>query len=626
MADEKLRIIIEAISQQAADQIDNASKALVGIAAAAGVAATAYKALKQVMDMGREGAQIAQLESSYAKLDNRVGLTIDVMAAMRKATNDTVNDQVLMKGALTLTAGASAEYEKALVAALPQIAEMSKAASKLNPLLGNTEYFFDKLTLAAKRQSAQMADDSGAVINMGNAVKEVHPALRELTDNYEDLTKEQKFLNEMLFQGDQMMRQVGGSTESATDVFEQLDVATKKYADTVKKEMIPAATALAKYFKSVIEAQTDTIDIFLRLQAAQRSGYLDMEDYTKAITQAQYGEQGREQALQTLLVAEGKQAAQLQYNKSKLEDWRDTVLVAGSAALTASEAQELAGDRIFTYAEKAQFGADMTAYMATQAGEAALANASLALSLKDATEAAAGQAVIGMLNDAYRDGQIEANTYAEAISDIGMATGLMDEKSAALASNLILITDGLVKNQSEAGNMGEAVNLAFQSAQSGVENFGSYLESQLPGLVHASQKASVPHLEKMKEDLDNPRMSAEGIGEALRRIPGTYEATVVIHTIGGVPSLGAGGGGKVDSEEKYGNAAGGSWMVGPSWHNDSFPLGGGRYAQAGEQVDVTPAGQTAAQNALMSAWMEKLDNTLESLPRRIAREMLTTVV
>ena len=626
MADEKLRIIIEAISQQAADQIDNASKALVGIAAAAGVAATAYKALKQVMDMGREGAQIAQLESSYAKLDNRVGLTIDVMAAMRKATNDTVNDQVLMKGALTLTAGASAEYEKALVAALPQIAEMSKAASKLNPLLGNTEYFFDKLTLAAKRQSAQMADDSGAVINMGNAVKEVHPALRELTDNYEDLTKEQKFLNEMLFQGDQMMRQVGGSTESATDVFEQLDVATKKYADTVKKEMIPAATALAKYFKSVIEAQTDTIDIFLRLQAAQRSGYLDMEDYTKAITQAQYGEQGREQALQTLLVAEGKQAAQLQYNKSKLEDWRDTVLVAGSAALTASEAQELAGDRIFTYAEKAQFGADMTAYMATQAGEAALANASLALSLKDATEAAAGQAVIGMLNDAYRDGQIEANTYAEAISDIGMATGLMDEKSAALASNLILITDGLVKNQSEAGNMGEAVNLAFQSAQSGVENFGSYLESQLPGLVHASQKASLPHLEKMKEDLDNPRRSAEGIGEALRQIPGTYEATVVIRTVGSVPSLGAGGGGKVTSEEKYGNAAGGSWIIGPSWHNDSFPLGGGRYGQAGEQVDVTPAGQTAAQNALMGAWMEKLDNTLESLPRRIAREMLTTVV
>ena len=626
MADEKLRIVIEAISQQAADQIDNASKALVGIAAAAGVAATAYKALKQVMDMGREGAQIAQLESSYAKLENRVELTTDVMAAMRKATNDTVNDQVLMKGALTLTAGASAEYEKALMAALPQIAEMSKAASKLNPLLGSTEYQFDSLTLAAKRQSKQIADNAGINIDMGKAIQEVHPSLQMLANDYNDLTSEQKFLNEMLFQGQTLIEQAGGSIEATTDVFEQLDVATKKYADTVKKELIPAATGLAKYFKAVVEAQTDALDIQQRLKTAQRSGYLEMEDYTKAITQAQYGEQGREQALQTLLVAESRQAAYLEYNKARLEDWRDTVLVAGSAALTASEAQELAGDRIFTYAEKAQFGADMTAYMATQAGEAALANASLALSLKDATEAAAGQAVIGMLNDAYRDGQIEASTYATAITDIGMATGLMDEKSAALAGNLILITDGLVKNQSEAGNMGEAVNLAFQSAQTGVENFGSYLESQLPGLVHASQKASLPHLEKMKEDLDNPRMSAEGIGEALRKIPGTYEATVIIHTIGGVPSLGAGGGGKVDSEEKYGNAAGGSWMIGPSWHNDSFPLGGGRYAQAGEQVDVTPAGQTAAQNAMMSAWMEKLDNTLDSLPRRIAREMLTTVV
>ena len=626
MADEKLRIVIEAISQQAADQIDNASKALVGIAAAAGVAATAYKALKQVMDMGREGAQIAQLESSYAKLENRVELTTDVMAAMRKATNDTVNDQVLMKGALTLTAGASAEYEKALMAALPQIAEMSKAASKLNPLLGSTEYQFDSLTLAAKRQSKQIADNAGINIDMGKAIQEVHPSLQMLANDYNDLTSEQKFLNEMLFQGQTLIEQAGGSIEATTDVFEQLDVATKKYADTVKKELIPAATGLAKYFKAVVEAQTDALDIQQRLKTAQRSGYLEMEDYTKAITQAQYGEQGREQALQILLVAEGKQAAQLQYSKSRLEDWQQSIGDASRYIGGMSESiDELTKGQLKDYAEMDKAAA-YTRGLAQAAGEAALANASLALSLKDATEAAAGQAVIGMLNDAYRDGQIEASTYATAITDIGMATGLMDEKSAALAGNLILITDGLVKNQSEAGNMGEAVNLAFQSAQTGVENFGSYLESQLPGLVHASQKASLPHLEKMKEDLDNPRMSAEGIGEALRKIPGTYEATVIIHTIGGVPSLGAGGGGKVDSEEKYGNAAGGSWMIGPSWHNDSFPLGGGRYAQAGEQVDVTPAGQTAAQNAMMSAWMEKLDNTLDSLPRRIAREMLTTVV
>ena len=227
------------------------SGAMLGVA---GAAAGAGFALKQAFELGKQGAAIEQTTESFDDLIERVNIGIDTLEAMRKGTRRTVDDLTLMSSTLTLTAGTTGNYEQALVAIMPRLAEMAKAANKLNPTLGTTKFQLESLATAAKRQSIMIADNAGLTIKMESAVKRVHPQLRILTDEYEDLTQQQKFLNEMLWQGDKLISQVGGSVDSATDSFEQLITAISNVGDGLKQDlgtgMIPVIDHLVTVYNA----------------------------------------------------------------------------------------------------------------------------------------------------------------------------------------------------------------------------------------------------------------------------------------------------------------------------------------------------------------------------------------
>lgn len=252
-----------------------------GTVAAAGVAA------KKVFDFSREGAELNQLADSFDLLNQDVLQTPDLLDQMRSAAGGTIKDTDLMAGVLKLTAGATGEYSQTLAAISPQLLEIARASNKLNPQLGDTAFLYESLTTAAKRQSVPIADNLGLIIKMDDAVKKVHPSLQNLAGSYDELTDQQKFLNELLFQGGNLIDQVGGDVNSQADSWARLTVKVGESFDSLKRlaadgllPVVEALDRLSEDGQAAVQSQFDQADA-LALTVD------NLDDYIAALREAE---------------------------------------------------------------------------------------------------------------------------------------------------------------------------------------------------------------------------------------------------------------------------------------------------------------------------------------------------
>jgi hypothetical protein len=154
---------------------------------------------------------------------------------------------------MTLTAGAGDELAKKLMESAPQLAEIAKAANKLNPALGDTAFMYESIGTGVKRAQPLILDNLGLTIKVGDANEKM---AKELGKTVEQLTAEEKamaILNATLEAGDTLIAQVGGSVESAADDFAQMEVKIKNAKDELLKGLAPAIS-------QVVDEMTPAID------------------------------------------------------------------------------------------------------------------------------------------------------------------------------------------------------------------------------------------------------------------------------------------------------------------------------------------------------------------------------
>ena len=205
--------------------------ALAGGVAAAGIA---IKTAKELFDFATEGAAIQQLEESFIRLNESVFKTPNLLDDMTDATRGTVSPMKLMKGVMTLTAGASDEMAQEFAKASPKLAEIAKAAQKLNPTLGDTAFLYDSIATGIKRSSPLILDNLGIVVKIGKANEDYAEILGKTVEELSGMEKQQALLNATLEAGDQLIRQVGGDVGSGMDKYAQLSTAVDVLKDGFK--------------------------------------------------------------------------------------------------------------------------------------------------------------------------------------------------------------------------------------------------------------------------------------------------------------------------------------------------------------------------------------------------------
>jgi hypothetical protein len=232
------------------DKVEKSTKGLkdvfLGLSSAAAGIAGAGVIIKKALDLGREGAAIEQTGESFDFLMDKVKAAPDLMDQLTAASHGTISAFELQSSTMTLLAGAQGELATQLANATPRLLEIAKAANKLNPALGTTSFMYESIATGVKRAQPLILDNLGLTLKVGDA----NAAMAEkLGKTVKELTNEEKslaILNATLEAGDTLVGQVGGTTDSATDAFDQLGVAVKEIADAVKKKLVPGLTDAAK--------------------------------------------------------------------------------------------------------------------------------------------------------------------------------------------------------------------------------------------------------------------------------------------------------------------------------------------------------------------------------------------
>lgn len=262
-------------SKKTAIQFDDFAKVL-GVTTAAVVAVGI--AAKKAFDFTREGAVVQQTTVSFERLTESLGITADVMDQMRDASLNTVDDMTLMSSVLTMVAGASEELQVELVSASPKLLEIAKAANALNPTLGDTSFFFESIATGIKRAQPLILDNLGITLKMGEVYDDYADSLGKTANELDDLERQQALLNAVLEQGDVIIEQVGGSTESAVDAWDRYTASLKNVRAETKRNA--AETGIfQKILEEITQTNLDYADALRVRNDALDLGIIEENDY-----------------------------------------------------------------------------------------------------------------------------------------------------------------------------------------------------------------------------------------------------------------------------------------------------------------------------------------------------------
>jgi hypothetical protein len=464
-----------------------------GIDLTVGALRTMAEVGEKAFDFAEAGAAVRQTRESFDSL----GISLN---EMRGAARGTVDDMTLMGSTLTLVAGSSGEVQAAFSAAAPELLEMAKAAQKLNPTLGDVPFLYESIATAAKRQSAQIADNLGIIVKQGDAYEAYADSIGKSVNALSAEEKQIAFLNGLLDAGNVLLEQAGNSTESATDAYGRFRAEIKNMSDALKSNVDvvagPAIGAWADlltktnqvraeygYARGTVAAFFDTLGFgntlldkhenALRATAVETSRLSAQAEYY-AEMQADANEstyetvQAHDQYQQAIAGVESATAGAV----AKQNELRDALRDAEQAALNAHSAFLDAAAGLGEMSKESLVAAQINALsQAMDEGSLSLdeftqAKEQLLVTSGMLTEAErSGQSVIDGLTQQYINGAITAETYAlrvgavkDAVDEAADASDGGVGKISALGSSF-----GVAAGQADAAagsvsGLGDAVN------------------------------------------------------------------------------------------------------------------------------------------------------------------------
>lgn len=176
--------------------------------------------MKKAFDFGLEGAKTSQLRSSFERMNTEIFKSPDLLKKMSEASKGTISEIDLMQYAMLLTIGSTDELARSMAQALPKIVEIAKASAKLNPTLGDMNYLFQSITTGIKRNSPLFLDNAGLIISSERANKLYAESLGKTADKLTETEQKMALLNEVVSQGEVIIRQAGGNLESQADKYD----------------------------------------------------------------------------------------------------------------------------------------------------------------------------------------------------------------------------------------------------------------------------------------------------------------------------------------------------------------------------------------------------------------------
>ena len=514
-----------------------------------GVATGAVLAGKAIFEMGKQGAAVIQTGESFEFLLEKVGAAPDLLDQLRDATLGTVDDMTLMESTLTLTAGAGDDLSKMMMNAAPQLAEIAKAANKLNPALGDTAFMYQSIGTGVKRAQPLILDNLGLTIKVGDANEEFAESIGKTVEQLTAEEKSMAILNATLEAGDTLIAQVGGSVEAAGDEMAIAEAKIANMTDELKTRLVPVVA--------------DASDKFIE--------FIDAMDKS-------------EEPVQALIDAEKNLIITRERQLELLDDYKNGVI-------TAEELIKILTDATEDYNEELNMTAEATGWAAGQDRELITAKEDL-IEVTDDAVISMGELGLAALGANDEIGGLAGVLEKELQQALKAATDSVFELERAKFL-MKLATQNLSQAEREQAIATLAsirrVETLSGAVKDGTVSQEDYLQALMDGEVTIEEYNELMGIafdvtDKFGNELDDTKTSLEELMGTDWVIKIKYVAFGAIPDPRGFAEKGI---------PVPGGQHGLSMIVPPGFPNDSFPV----LASSGEHVQVTPRGSRGGGNS-----------------------------
>jgi len=620
MAIEKIEIVVIGKDKGGAKTIDKQKAALQKLdkegeklgktlLKATAIAAAFGIALKKAFDLGRAGAVVRQTTIAFETL---MGQADAAMREFQDVSDGTVSKMEIMASVTTALAGTQGQLKVALQGAAPELLRIAKAASALNPALGDTSFVFQSLVRGIKRSSPLIIDNANIVLKLGDAYSAYADDLGVTVEELSAVDKQMALLQETLKGGNVLIDQAGDAAESAIDPFDRLSASAKDLGDALKADI--DASGFVEETAKGVDALSKLVDEF------------DIGQVTVAFFATAIGKLPGEFA-KSVDAALGLDAMIEQYNETVAEAVRRAENLAASQKLI--EGGFIDGTR----AQRLMWVEQQKAIAIMEREAAALGEAELALiaqaeALEVSTLAAENwidtfersEQVVEAVDSVKESlGELEARekaltteiqnferaigqTGAEAAAEVGLmqielfalqgeirsVTAAWDEQTKSMLFNMVqqrLAIDGFTVEE-----------LSALTKLAGPEGFGLIDQAAVDFIGKVDESAAqldaagdqsdlfVKDLQDLQTEFLQAGTDVEALGESIEALPETISIEVKFN-VGNFPNIpgsnfGTGG------QSTVGFHLGGHFIVPTGFPNDSFPIG----VSSGEEVDVRRPG------------------------------------
>ena len=225
---------------------------------AAGVAGATAIA-KVTFELGNLGAQSLVTKQSFESVTTSVGKTVALLDEMKVAAGGTIEEMRLMQLANTALAGASGETGAKFADLIPKLIEGARAANKLNPALGTTEFLFQSLVTGIKRGSPLLIDNTGITLSIADANQRLADSLGKSVSALTEEEKQLALMEETARGVDRILVQAGGNLDTMATSADKLKVAFQELKVAIGEALAPATSGAQETLASWLTLGADAL-------------------------------------------------------------------------------------------------------------------------------------------------------------------------------------------------------------------------------------------------------------------------------------------------------------------------------------------------------------------------------
>ena len=226
--------------------------------ATAGVAGATAIA-KVTFELGNLGAQSLVTKDSFESVTASVGKTTALLGQMKAAAGGTIEEMRLMQLANTALAGASGETGAKFAELIPKLIEGARAANKLNPSLGTTEFLFQSLVTGIKRGSPLLIDNTGITLSIADANERLAQSLGKSVSALTEEEKQLALMEETARGVDRILVQAGGNLDTMATSADKLKVAFQELKVAIGEALAPATSGAQETLASWLTLGADAL-------------------------------------------------------------------------------------------------------------------------------------------------------------------------------------------------------------------------------------------------------------------------------------------------------------------------------------------------------------------------------